>query len=304
MKAQTLPPTANFSRAGAKTGLETSPFKVLAEAEPWDARDASTPRRAAVSAFGFGGINAHVLVEEWTGTHDARPVETPAVQGDSPVAIVGMDAHFGSLASLTAFAHDVLGDRRRAPEENRLWWGVQESSWFKDGGRSAADFKGHFIGELSLPLDRFRIPPVELQDMLPQQSLMLAVAKGAMDDAGLGTEEKLTTGVFVGIGLDLNTTNFNFRWSVLASKEAERNALAEGASPPLTANRTMGALGGIVASRLAREFRIGGSSLHAFERRDFRLQGTARGRASALDRERRPGPRGRCGFGGATSGRC
>ena len=258
MKARTLPPTANFSRAGAKFDLEASPFKVLAEAEPWETRDGSTPRRAAVSAFGFGGINAHVLVEEWTG--DKSLVQTPVMRADSPVAIVGMDAHFGSLESLEAFTQHVLGDERRDPEENGLWWGVQESSWFNDRGQSAAEFKGHFMRELSLPLDRFRIPPVELEHMLPQQSLMLAVAKGAMDDAGLGTEEKLSTGVFVGIGLDLNTTNFNFRWSVLGSEEPSRDALADAAAPPLIANRTMGALGGIVASRLAREFQIGGPS--------------------------------------------
>ena len=256
MKARTLPPTANFIQAGPSLDLEASPFRVLAEAQPWETRDASTPRRAAVSAFGFGGINAHVLVEEWTGAapHSSH-VETP-VAPVAPVAIVGMDAHFGSLESLETFASGVLGDERRDPQENSLWWGVQESSWFKNSGGSATDFKGHFLGELSLPLDRFRIPPVELEDMLPQQSLMLTVAKGAMDDAGLGDEEKLSTGVFVGIGLDLSTTNFNFRWAVLESAYA----LAGAAGPPLTANRTMGALGGIVASRLAREFRIGGSS--------------------------------------------
>ncbi len=263
MTARTLPPTANFFRAGSNMDLEASPFRVLAEAESWETRDTSTPRRAAVSAFGFGGINAHVLVEEWTGTGDILDrghAETPVEREDSPVAIVGMDAHFGSLESLETFSSQVLGDERRDPQENSLWWGVQESSWFKNSGGQATDFKGHFIGELSLPLDRFRIPPVELEDMLPQQSLMLTVAKGAMDDAGLGTEEKLSTGVFVGIGLDLSTTNFNFRWSVLASEESASDALAEAAGPPLTANRTMGALGGIVASRLAREFRIGGSS--------------------------------------------
>ncbi len=266
MKARTLPPTANFSRAGSNLDLEAGPFRVLAEAESWESRDSATPRRAAVSAFGFGGINAHVLVEEWSEStadpRNQRVVQMPVVREDSSVAIVGMDAQFGSLDSLGAFAERVLGDERTDPEENPLWWGVQESSWFKEEGRSAAEFKGHFIGELSLPLGRFRIPPVELEHMLPQQSLMLAVAKGAMDDAGLGTEEKLSTGVFVGIGLDLNTTNFNFRWSVLASEETQHRprGLADAACPPLIANRTMGALGGIVASRLAREFRIGGPS--------------------------------------------
>src|SRR5208337_1259779 len=36
--------------------------------------------------------------------------------------------------------------------------------------------------------------------------------------------------------------------------------LRDSVHPPLTANRTMGALGGIVASRIAREFHVGGPS--------------------------------------------
>ena len=72
MRAQTLPPTANFTRAPKALPLEASPFRVLVEAAPWPKRGPATPRRAAVSAFGFGGINAHVLLEE----HDGRPAKT------------------------------------------------------------------------------------------------------------------------------------------------------------------------------------------------------------------------------------
>ena len=112
--------------------------------------------------------------------------------------------------------------------------------------------------------------------MLPQQSLALWVAAEAIADAGWDDRPRLRAGVFVGIGLDLNTTNFHFRWSLL--EEARRwnrqlgldlsdeelrawtAALRDAAGPPLTANRTMGALGGLVASRIAREFRVGGPS--------------------------------------------
>ncbi len=38
-----------------------TPLRLLREAEPWESRDV---RRAAVSAFGFGGANAHLIVEE------------------------------------------------------------------------------------------------------------------------------------------------------------------------------------------------------------------------------------------------
>ena len=41
-----------------------APFRVQTEPSPGPAA-ARRPRRAAVSAFGFGGINAHLLLEEW-----------------------------------------------------------------------------------------------------------------------------------------------------------------------------------------------------------------------------------------------
>ena len=65
MKHGTLPPIANFSEAGGEIDLVESPFSVLTQSRAWQRRSPDTPRRAAVSAFGFGGINAHVLVEEW-----------------------------------------------------------------------------------------------------------------------------------------------------------------------------------------------------------------------------------------------
>ena len=68
LKHKILPPTANFESPALRLGMDGSPFRVLSRAEPWPAPEAGRPRRAAVSGFGFGGINAHVLVEEWTGS--------------------------------------------------------------------------------------------------------------------------------------------------------------------------------------------------------------------------------------------
>ena len=67
MRHGVLPPTANFRGAAEGTDLGAGALRVLARAEPWERRSPSVPRRAAVDAFGFGGINAHLLVEEWTG---------------------------------------------------------------------------------------------------------------------------------------------------------------------------------------------------------------------------------------------
>ena len=251
LQAETLPPTANFETP-VDDDLKMGPFRVLSEGEPWLRRSNGSPRRAAISAFGFGGINAHVLIEEWQpGKHAA--IAERAVRAD-PIAIVGMDAHFGPWEGLRAFQERVLGgDPEIQPSTPKRWWGATECDWFEDLGLHADDFRGHYIDRLEIRQGRFRIPPRELEEMLPQQLLMLNVMANAIDDAGFETPERLRSGVFIGIALDLNTTNFHLRW---AADEHVRN----NTGPPLTANRTMGALGGIVASRIAREFRVGGPS--------------------------------------------
>jgi acyl transferase domain-containing protein/3-hydroxymyristoyl/3-hydroxydecanoyl-(acyl carrier protein) dehydratase len=253
-----LPPTANFAAPAPGIDLRGSPFQVLSEPRPWPRRPPGAPRRAAVSAFGFGGINAHLLLEEWQGkesqSHTAFSLPAAEYAAPAAVAVVAMDAQFGPWGSLRAFQERVLGGGAPAePAPPRHWWGAAESAWFRAAGLDATPFAGFYLDEVRIAADRFRIPPKELQELLPQQLLMLEVAANALDRAGLPDEARPRTGVFVGLGLDLNTTNFHVRWSV--DKE-----LRDAAGPPLTANRVMGSLGSIAASRIAREFHLGGPS--------------------------------------------
>lgn len=61
-----LPPTL-CETVNPKLGLDRTPFYVNTETRPW-VHPRSEPRRAAVSSFGFGGINAHCILEETTAT--------------------------------------------------------------------------------------------------------------------------------------------------------------------------------------------------------------------------------------------
>lgn len=276
MKHAQLPPTANFSTPTKEIGWGESPLKVLSVPRPWADPTAEQPRRAAISAFGFGGINAHVLLEQWPDTSShisvSMPENVPSELEPSkpaPIAVMGMGAHVGPWDSLDQFARRVLGgDRDHRPSTLAARWGSAEGE----------SFRGYPIESLEFPLTQFRIPPTELREMLPQQLLMLKVAAEALADAQLedSDEARLRTGVFIGIGLDLNTTNFHLRWNAGKSLPHATNKLGftpedaeffawldearDAISPPLTANRTMGALGGIVASRIARAFCIGGPS--------------------------------------------
>ena len=280
IRERTLPPTANFAQPAKGIDLEQSPFRILQQPKPWKSRKQGQPRRAAISAFGFGGINAHLLIEEWV---PQKPVKSSVAYHPSfkkkpqPVAIVGIGAHVGPWDSIDSLRCRLLGgDPEQNPESPTRWWGAEQSQWFKSRGFAQTDFKGYFVKEAHAAPGKFRIPPKEVEEMLPRQLLMLKVADEALQDAGLKKEDLLFTGVFIGTGLDLNATNFSFRWGIqklarrwaeqlgLALTDAELNewiaALRDSAGPALNANRVMGALGSIVASRVAKEFRIGGPS--------------------------------------------
>jgi PfaB family protein len=302
LQHETLPPTANFNLPQSGMELDSSPFRVLQEPQKWQRRTEGVPRRAAVSAFGFGGINAHLLVEEWLPSvpspstlFPSTPLRERVVSGVEPrlvsgveppaqpkenkdaIAIVGMAARFGPWQSLQAFQERVLGGESSvtaAPPNT--WHGAPHSDWFRREGLDATPFNGYYLDEVALPAGRFRIPPREMEEMLPQQLLMLQTAADALHDAGGKNESHPETGVFIGIALDLNSTNFSLRWALperakrwaeqlgrdLTSEELAEwtTQLRDATGPPLTANRTMGALGSVVASRIAREFRIGGPS--------------------------------------------
>ncbi|MCG7548784.1 beta-ketoacyl synthase N-terminal-like domain-containing protein [Pseudoalteromonas sp. Of7M-16] len=68
MKHQTLPGVLHFNQLNPSISLQQSPFYVVDKTQPWqrltDASGEPIPLRAGISSFGFGGVNAHVVVEE------------------------------------------------------------------------------------------------------------------------------------------------------------------------------------------------------------------------------------------------
>ncbi len=67
-----LPPTLNVEKPNEKVDFRHSPFYVNTETRPWFDELGEHPRRAGVSAFGFGGTNFHVVMEEYQGPVENR----------------------------------------------------------------------------------------------------------------------------------------------------------------------------------------------------------------------------------------
>lgn len=59
-----LPPSANFKRPTEGSPLQAGFLKVNTELRAWETTG-DDPRRAGVSAFGFGGTNFHIVMEEY-----------------------------------------------------------------------------------------------------------------------------------------------------------------------------------------------------------------------------------------------
>jgi len=68
-----LPPTIGVEQVNARAGFGRNPFFPNKTAQPWLDGRHDHPRRAGVSAFGFGGTNFHCVVEEYLGDPRPRP---------------------------------------------------------------------------------------------------------------------------------------------------------------------------------------------------------------------------------------
>ena len=62
LERRRLPPSLHFQTPSPDIPFDRLPLRVVRELEPWP--DSAGPKLAGVSAFGFGGSNVHVVLEE------------------------------------------------------------------------------------------------------------------------------------------------------------------------------------------------------------------------------------------------
>ncbi len=118
-----LPPTLNVTQPNPRANFPESPFYVNSETRPWIRPASAPPRRAGVSAFGFGGTNFHAVVEEYDG--GLPPATRGAVMhGSRPELLVFREAGRAALAARIAGIHDsiVRGARPAAGDLSLSLW--------------------------------------------------------------------------------------------------------------------------------------------------------------------------------------
>ncbi len=103
-----IPAHLHLQACNPKISLDTIPAIIPTQSRPWES---APPRRAGVSAFGFSGTNAHVILEE------APAADLPAA---GPTELVVLPVSARTVAACQARLRDTIGWLQSNPEANLL----------------------------------------------------------------------------------------------------------------------------------------------------------------------------------------
>ena len=275
MRAGVRPPTLHVD--DPLPFIADSPFRLLTAAETWES---DGPRRAAINNFGFGGNNAHLLLEEWIEPTDQRDTlprwPAPRPETNDDVAIVGLSLLVGDGCETASVADHLMAGQPIPSCDRSGTLGVR-------------------MAEVCLDLTHTRFPPADLKQTQPQQLAVLGAALN-IDELIKGLPPDRTS-VMIGMGCDAEVARFGVRWR-LADEVDDPEALAMARDEVVQGWSTAGVVGAmpnIVANRLNSQFDLRGPSFTRILRRALRDHGPRAGRTGITARRNR---RGGCRCGG------
>jgi PfaB family protein len=187
MRNGVIPPTINLREPLSSPNNVIASEQVVNKLTSWP--NSQPVKHAAVSAFGFGGINAHLILEH-REQHSLPQAEAEATAPTPPIpmAIVGMDAFFGECSGLDAFDRTIFQGKQhftQLPEER--WKGLEsDQDLLKKYGFDNGEVPlGGYIKDFEMDFLHFKIAPVLPDQPIPQQLLLLKVADRALKDANM-----------------------------------------------------------------------------------------------------------------------
>jgi acyl transferase domain-containing protein/NAD(P)-dependent dehydrogenase (short-subunit alcohol dehydrogenase family)/acyl carrier protein/3-hydroxymyristoyl/3-hydroxydecanoyl-(acyl carrier protein) dehydratase len=204
MQHRQIPGQINFHKANPEVPWDDIPFFVPTKTLPWPDPVPGRPRRAAVNAFGIGGLNVHIALDDQptealrtqitvpagvnSRTEPARP-RTPSLSfrsDDHAIAIVGASAIFPGALTLQAFWDLLISGRDPLQEVPPGRW--NRNIYFDPQGRGRCrtrNTRGGYLTDFVYDWKKHKVPPKQIANANPLQFMLLDAADQALRDAGL-----------------------------------------------------------------------------------------------------------------------
>ena len=232
---------------GAEDPLEAfnnSKLNLLQDNIEWKT---SETRRAGLNNFGFGGNNAHMILEEYVNTSKKSFTVKKNRVPNKDIAVVGLGVVAADLTSVEEFI----------------------ISLFSGTSHLTQNEKGELLGlckKIDLPLMEIKFPPNDLKQTLPQQLMILRAAREALKRVIKYDNEK--TGAYIGMQTDTTGTLYGIAcrfkdWAKKLEKLLDYGQVdldswvadvKKTICPYQTAASVLGAMPNIVANRISNQY--------------------------------------------------
>lgn len=205
MRRGVIPESLNFHSPNQSFPWREATIDVVDRQQPWIPRQQW--KRSAVSAFGIGGLNAHLFVEEATPEKLKSLSATSSSAGirsttQEPIAIVGRGVILPGAHQLPQFKGLLRSGAsmiRPAPESRwRAGIGVRADQ--QPDSFSTPHSHGGFIQDYTFDSQAYRIPPKQVKQANPLQMMLLDAVTQAVNelDQGKWNIDRQKAGVVIG----------------------------------------------------------------------------------------------------------
>ncbi|BFM08081.1 beta-ketoacyl synthase N-terminal-like domain-containing protein [Halioxenophilus aromaticivorans] len=284
MQHDVIPGTVQLQDMVATKQGKLTADNVVRETTDWPSHQQRGYKRAGINAFGFGGVNGHMVVREFRPGQELVAELSAADQSNSfmPLAVVGMGVGMASTSSISQF-NEVLKNSACVADElpPTRWSGLQQRPDLLIPNGLADAPLGAYIEKFDFDCKQFKLPPNVAGMHLLSHMWLMQLAAAAYKDAGFQPgKERRNIAVIVASDNDYLCYRYQARneaaWQVRDSLQksgidlsAEQTATLESIVkdslfPEPYAEGITGGINNVVASRISASLGLNGPALSIF----------------------------------------
>ncbi len=214
-----IAPAVNLSERNPKIDWDRAPIYIPTTPTPWPAPADGSPRRAGVNAFGIGGLNMHVVLDDFNAqTHrlvdaGARSSASRGRRGadDEAIAVIGLGCILPGAQNPAAYWDLLVSGRNPKCDVPADRWRADLA--YEPGSRGpfrSCATRGGFITDFTYDWRAHKLPPKQIAQADPLQFMLLDAASQALHDAGYDQRPFDRSAVSVVVGTEFGG-DFAFR---------------------------------------------------------------------------------------------